>query len=143
MQELFLWNTEIQKISLKEIKKAYSLFLFFPFAYTANCIKEVCFFNPEEYPHIEILGISVDSPFCLKHFKEYSSVRINLYSDYNKTVSRYFHCLEENFLDFRAVSKRAAVCVDSNLNIIYSEILTSAKEQIDFSKLEFFLKELS
>lgn len=143
MQELFLWNTENKKIYLKEIQKSYSLFLFFPFAYTGTCTKEVCFFNPEDYPSIEILGISVDSPFCLKYFKEHSSVRIHLYSDYNRSISRYFNCLESNFLDFHNVSKRAAVCVDSNFTIIYSEILTNAKEQLNFSKLECFLKELS
>jgi len=142
MQELFLWNTEVQKVYLKDFKKDYAVLLFFPFAYTSNCIKEVCYFNPQDYPKVDFYGISVDSPFCLKNFKEHSEVKIHLYSDFNRNVSHYFSCLEENFLGFKNVCKRAAVCIDKNFDIVYSEILENGQKQLNFTSLESFLNEL-
>ena len=50
------------------------ILLFFPFAFTGVCTKEMCMMRDDiaNYQNLnaEILGISVDSPFTLAKFKE-------------------------------------------------------------------------
>ena len=62
------------------------LIAFFPGAYTGVCDDELCTldeFRDLEDLNVEILGITVDSPFVLKNWKKQTNTNITLLSDFN------------------------------------------------------------
>jgi glutaredoxin-dependent peroxiredoxin len=86
-----LVNTGKQEVTLSQYRGKNVLLLFFPFAFTGTCTEELCSVrdNIGDYEGVnaEVIGISVDSPFALKKFKEEYNYNFPLISDFNKIVS--------------------------------------------------------
>ena len=85
----------------------------------------------------QILAVSVDSLFTLEKFKQEQNYNFPLLSDFNKTVSRAYGSLYEDFvLDMKGVSKRSAFVIDKEGTIRYAEVLESAGDIPDFSAVK-------
>jgi len=130
-------NTERKKISLSEYRGKNIILLFFPFAFTSVCTKELCMMRDDisKYSALnaEIFAISVDSPHSLKKFKEEQNLPFQLLTDFNKNISSSYGCLYEEFhLGLKGVSKRSAFVIDKNGIIRYEEILENAGEIPNF-----------
>src|SRR5882672_10859688 len=86
-----LFNTEKKEISLSEQKGKNVVLLFFPLAFTSTCTAELCAIrdNYAMYNGLNatVFGISGDSLFSLKKFKEEQNLNFDLLSDFNKDVS--------------------------------------------------------
>jgi peroxiredoxin len=71
-----LLNEELKPVRLSEVLREGRpvVLLFFPGAFTSVCTKELCTFRDKmallNKANAAVLGISVDSPFALKAFKE-------------------------------------------------------------------------
>ena len=132
-----LYDTEKKKISLSDYKGKSVLLLFFPQAFTSVCTEELCSVRDDigRYSNItsQVIGISVDSVFTLKKFKEDKHYNFPLLSDFNKDVSAAYGSLYENWiLDMKGVSKRAVFIIDKAGIIRYTNVLESANEMPDF-----------
>ena len=132
-----LYDTEKKKISLSDFKGKSVLLLFFPQAFTSVCTEELCSVRDDigRYSNItsQVIGISVDSVFTLKKFKEDKHYNFPLLSDFNKDVSAAYGSLYENWiLDMKGVSKRAVFIIDKAGIIRYTNVLESANEMPDF-----------
>lgn len=144
-----LFNTDKQEVTLSQYKGQKNvLVLFFPFAFTGTCTKELCGVRDDiaRYSKInaEVLAISVDSPFTLIRYKEDQALPFQLLSDFNKEASKAFGCLYETFaLNTHGVSKRSAFVIDKEGVIRYSEILENAGEIPDFTKINATLESLN
>ncbi|MBK9271052.1 MAG: redoxin domain-containing protein [Saprospiraceae bacterium] len=141
-------NTDRKMISLSDYKGRNVLLLFFPFAFTGVCTKELCMMRDDmaRYSDLnaEIFGISVDSPHALKKFKEEQSLPFQLLSDFNKNISASYGCLYEEFhLGLKGVSKRSAFVIDKNGIIRYEEILENAGELPNFVQINQTLQSLT
>src|SRR6478735_7379329 len=92
--DLKLFNTEKKEISLQDLKGKNVLLLFFPFAFTSTCTTELCNIrdNIKQYEtkNATVLGISTDSLFTLKKFKEEQKLNFDLLSRYNKEISETY-----------------------------------------------------
>lgn len=142
-----LHNTEKQKITLSELKGKNVLLLFFPLAFTSTCTAELCATRDDiafyGSMNATVLGISVDSPFSLKKFREEQNINFDLLSDFNKDVSKAYNTLYETFiLDMHGVSKRSAFVIDKEGIIRYAEILEKASEIPNFEAIQACLKSL-
>lgn len=142
-----LYDTEKKLTSLADFKGKKVLILFFPMAFTSVCTAELCSMRDSLAVYnglnAEILGISVDSPFTLKKFKEENGLNFSLLSDFNKEVSPAYGAFYETFaLDLKGVSKRAAFVVDGNGNIQYAEVKESAGDLPDFEKIKEVLAKI-
>ena len=97
-----LFDTEKNKITLSGLKGKNILLLFFPQAFTGICTKELCAIRDDiaRYNNsgATVFGISVDSPFTLKKFKEDQSYNFSLLSDFNKEVSAMYGSIYEEFI---------------------------------------------
>src|SRR5688572_18429655 len=86
-----LYNTDRVKVKLSDLKGKNVLLLFFPVAFTSTCTKELCAIRDDigRYSNVnaEVLGISIDSVFTLKKYKEEQNYNFPLLSDFNKEVS--------------------------------------------------------
>jgi peroxiredoxin len=122
------------------------LLLFFPFAFTGTCTKELCQMRDDiaSYTGLNaaVFGISVDSRFTLAKYKEEQRLNFPLLSDFNKVVSGLYGSLYEDFLGMKGVSKRSAFLIDGEGIIRYSEVLENASEIPDFKKIRETLEAL-
>ncbi len=142
-----LFNTEKKEVSLKELKGRNVLLLFFPLAFTGTCTRELCSVrdNLADFNALStaVFGISVDSLFSLKKFKEEQQLNFDLLSDFNKEVSKAYDCLYEEFINgMLGVSKRSAYIINKEGIIVYSEVLENAGELPDFEAINTKLQSL-
>ena len=143
-----LFNTEKQEISLKDQRGKNVLLLFFPLAFTGTCTKELCSVRDSlsDYNSMNatVFGISVDSLFSLKKFKEEQNLNFDLLSDFNKEASKAYDCLYPEFINgMKGVSKRSAYIIDKDGIIRYSEVLEKASDLPNFDAIRSKLKSLS
>lgn len=142
-----LYNTEKQEIHLAEQQGKNVVLLFFPFAFTGTCTAELCNIrdNFAMYNSLNavVYGISVDSPFALKKFKEEQKLNFDLLSDFNKTVSTAYDCLYPVFsVGLQGVSKRSAFIIDKTGHLKYTEVLENASEQPNYGAIQACLEKL-
>lgn len=143
-----LFDADKNKVTLSEYRGKKVLILFFPLAFSSVCTAELCNIrdNISSYndANAMVLGISVDSVFVLKKFKEEQHLNFPLLSDFNKEASKAFDVLYETFpaFDMHGVSKRSAFVIDKEGIIKYAEVCASPGDQPDFTAIQQVLKAL-
>lgn len=142
-----LRDTEKNKVTLSELKGKNVVLLFFPLAFTGVCTKELCSVrdNMALYNNTNavVFGLSVDSLYSLKKFKEEQNLNFELLSDFNKEVSTAYSSLYETFSnDMKGVSKRSAFVMDKDGIVRYAEVLENAGEVPDFNAIQQTLEGL-
>src|ERR1035437_1859794 len=136
-----LYNSEKESVSLSDLRGKNVLLLFFPFAFTSTCTKELCFVRDNiaiyNKANALVFGISVDSPYTLAKYKQEQQLNFPLLSDFNKEVSAAYNTLYPTFsLGMKGVSKRSAFVIDKNGSIQHFEILENAGEVPNFTRSE-------
>ena len=138
-------------VKLSDFRGKNVVVLFFPMAFTGVCTNELCSVSGglELYSKLnaQILGVSVDSPFTLEIFAQQNKLAFPLLSDFNKEASAAYGALYDNFVpgvwDLQGVSKRSAFVVDKDGVVRYAEVLESAGDLPNFTKIEETLKSLN
>jgi glutaredoxin-dependent peroxiredoxin len=143
-----LFDTERKKVSLADFKGKNVLILFYPQAFSSTCTAELCTVRDDiaryNNANAEVLGISVDSVFTLKRYKEEQGYNFPLLSDFNKEVSAAYDSLYENWiLEMKGVSKRSAFIVDKEGIIQYVELVETKDGVPDFEAINQKLKSLN
>lgn len=140
--------TDKSLVKLSEYRGKNVVILFFPFAFTGVCTKELCYMRDSlaQYENLDaqILAISVDSPYTLAKWKEEQQFNFPLLSDFNKTVSKKYDTIYKEFaLGLKGVSKRSAFVVDKEGTLRFVEVLENAGELPDFDAIESVLKNIN
>jgi peroxiredoxin len=143
-----LYNTEKNKVTLSDFRGKNMLLLFFPQAFTSTCTKELCNvrddINRYNNTNAQVIGISVDSVFTLKKYKEVEQYNFPLLSDFNKEVSALYGTLYTDWiLEMKGVSKRSAFIIDVTGKISYAEVLENAGDIPDFEAINEILDNLA
>lgn len=146
--ELSLRDTDKNVVKLSELAGRNVVLLFFPLAFTGVCTKELCSVrdNIAMYNGLnaEVFGISVDSIYSLRKFKEEQNLNFRLLSDFNKEASTNYGTIYETFSnDMKGVSKRSAFVIDKEGVVRYAEVLENAGEIPDFNAIQDCLKSLN
>lgn len=133
-----LFNTERQKIDLNTFSGKKIILFFFPAAWTGTCTNEMCSIRDDFsfYSGLEttVFGISVDSPFALKRFKEDQKLGFELLSDFNKEVIRAYGIYREEFVcEMHGVAERSIFIIGSDGTIQYKEVLEKPGNLPDFA----------
>jgi glutaredoxin-dependent peroxiredoxin len=142
-----LYDTEKKQVALSAQQGKNVVLLFFPLAFTSTCTKELCSVrdNISFYNNVnaEVYGISVDSLYTLKKYKEEQNLNFTLLSDFNKEVSTAYGSIYEMFSNnMRGVSKRSAFVIDKQGVVKYAEVLENAGEVPDFTAIRQTLEGL-
>ncbi len=144
-----LFDQDAQQVSLNQFKGKKIVLLFFPFANTSVCTKEMCTFRDElkEYESLDaqVIGISVDSPFALKLFKEKNNYQFPLLSDFNKVVCNQYGTLGvfvPGKYDYQGVSKRSVFVLDRDGIIQYIEILDNPGNEPNYNAIKETLERI-
>ncbi len=143
-----LFDSERNKVSLADFKGKNVLILFYPQAFSSTCTEELCTVRDDiaryNNANAQVLGISVDSIFTLKRYRDEQGYNFPLLSDFNKEVSAAYDSLYENWIfDMKGVSKRSAFIVDKEGLIQYAELVETKDAVPDFAAINQRLTELN
>ena len=143
-----LRNSDKGEVSLNDYRGKNVVILFFPLAFTGVCTTELCSMRDDigtyEKLDAEVLAVSVDSLFTLEQFKNANKFNFQMLSDFNKSVSRAYGALYEDFvLDMKGVSKRSAFVIDKEGVVRYAEVLESAGDLPNFEAVQKTLSSLN
>lgn len=133
-------DTEKNPFTNETIAGKNTLLLFFPYAFTSTCTKELCGVRDDisryNSLHIDVVGISVDSLFTLAKYKEEQGLNFKLASDFNKEMCGVFGTQYVEFIaGMKGAAKRSAFLIDSEGIIRYAEVLENASEIPDFNAI--------
>jgi len=136
-----------EKVALDDFHGQNVVLVFFPLAFSSVCTAELCQMRDElaQYKDLEaaVLGISVDSLYALRAFRDAQQYNFPLLSDFNKETSRSYGALHEDFgLEMKGVSKRSVFVVDKDGVIRHAEILDNPGEMPNFDKVKEILAQL-
>lgn len=135
----------LKEITLSEqFENGKTVLLFFPFAFTGVCQKELCSVTEglSDYEDLgaQVFGISVDSPFAQEAFAKANSIKVPLLSDFNKEVAGAYDVLYGDLLGFEGVAKRSAFVIDEKGTIRYSWSSDDPHDLPDFEAVKSALK---
>lgn len=142
-----LKNTNMEDVSLSSFRgKKNVLLLFVPLAFTGVCTNELCSVrdNLNHYANLnaEVIGISVDSPFAQKQWKEKEQLNFTLLSDFNREVVKAYDAQYASLLGLQGVAKRSAFVIDKEGKVRYAEVLEEARNLPNFDKIQEALHSL-
>jgi peroxiredoxin len=142
-----LKNTDNQEVALSSLRGQKNVVLLFvPFAFTGVCTSELCSVRDSlgQYASLnaEVFGISVDSPFAQKQWKEKEQLNFTLLSDFNRQVNKAYGAQFDNLNGFEGVSKRAAFVIDKAGQVQYAEVLESPRDLPNFDNIQATLRRL-
>ncbi len=126
--------------------KRNTLLLFYPLAFTSVCTQEMCDIssglNAYSSLNADVVGISVDSPFAQEAWAQKEKIGITLASDLNKKTAEAYGTLLADLLGLGSVSARAAIVIDKQGVVQYSEQTPSPKELPNFKAIKETLAKL-
>ena len=143
-----LRSSDKSLVKLSEQRGQNVVLLFFPFAFTGVCTKELCQMRDSiaDYEKLDarILAVSVDSPYSLAKWKAEQGFNFPLLSDFNKTVSKKYDTIYKEFgMGLKGVSKRSAFVIDKQGIVRYAEVLENAGEIPDFNAVKQTLESIN
>jgi peroxiredoxin len=116
--EFKLFDTERKERSLSEFLTRKTILAFYPGAFTGVCTKEWCALRDSmtnfNNMNVQVVGISVDSPFANKAFADANKLTFPLLSDNSREVSHKYCGVHEDFAGVKGytTSKRAVYILD-------------------------------
>ncbi|MBK8584033.1 MAG: peroxiredoxin [Bacteroidetes bacterium] len=125
-----LLDTEKNEVTLEQFKGKNLVIFFFPMAWTGGCTKEMCAIQEDYNGYSElnanVIGISIDTFFALKHFAADNKITYPLLSDFNKETIKAYDVVHHEFaFGYKDVAKRSTFVLDTEGTIRFIEILFS------------------
>jgi glutaredoxin-dependent peroxiredoxin len=126
--------------------KKNTVLLFFPAAFTGVCTQEMCDIsaglNGYSGLNADVIAISVDTPFAQEAWAQKEKIAITLASDLNKEVTKKYDVLFPMLAGVGDTAARAAIVVDKNGVVQYSEQTPTPKDLPNFTKVKETLGKL-
>ncbi|WP_455282414.1 peroxiredoxin [[Eubacterium] cellulosolvens] len=122
-----LTDINLKKISLTDFENKVVL-AFYPGAFTSVCTKEMCAFRDSltklNDMKTQVIGISVNDPFCNKAFSEINGLNFTLLSDYSREVVKIYGVAVEDFAGLKGytAAKRSIFIIDDKGIVRYKWI---------------------
>src|SRR5580765_1449454 len=105
--------------------KKNTVLLFFPAAFTSVCTTEMCQMSGslDGYSGLNasVIAVSVDTPFAQEAWAQKEKINVTLASDLNKETTKKYDVLFPMLADIGDTSARAAIVIDKNGVVQYSE----------------------
>jgi peroxiredoxin len=131
-----LIDDDRQPVTLSELRGAPVVLAFFPAAFSSVCQKELCTFRDSmarlNAAKARVFGVSVDTFFALKAFRDQQQLTFPLLSDFNKEVIRSYGVFNENMIGLKGIAKRAVFVIDKNGVVRYREVLDDARNEPNY-----------
>jgi peroxiredoxin len=126
-------------VTLSQLKGRPVVLAFFPGAFSATCTDELCTLRDAlgQFSRVNahVLGISVDTFFALKAFRDQQGYPFPLLSDFNKEVIRLYGVFNEDMIGLKGIAKRAVFVLDADGVVRYREVLEDARNLPAYQQL--------
>jgi peroxiredoxin len=140
--EFALPDADQKTRSLAELtKRGPVVLVFFPFAFSGVCDKEMCTFRDGfgslQGAGAQLVGISVDSSYSLKAFAQTYNLPFLLLSDFNKKIAKLYGVLQDSWvgLGYKGVAKRAVMVVDQQKKLRYRWVTDVPSEEPPYAEV--------
>ena len=134
-----LMDQDRQPVSLGAQKGKPVVLAFFPAAFSSVCTKELCTFRDSmarlNDAKATVLGISVDTFFALKAFRDAQQLTFPLLSDFNKEVVARYGVVNPDMIGLHGIAKRAVFVIDGDGTVLHREVLEDARNEPDYGKV--------
>ncbi len=137
-----LFDSDRKERSLSEFLGKKTLLAFYPGAFTGACTNEMCTFRDSlaelEKLNVQIVGISVDSPFANKGFKDANRLTFPLLSDFTRNTSSAYVGLYDGFggIPGYTAARRAVIILDEKGVITYLWATDSPGTEPDYAEVK-------
>lgn len=117
-------------VTLEDLRGQISVLVFYPLDFSPVCTDQLNIYDEVldelERQGVELYGISVDSAFCHKAFREHLGIRIRLLADFEPkgAVARAY----DVYADRRGHSRRALVMIGADLTVLWAHESTTPLE---------------
>jgi len=134
-----LIDTEKKPVKISDFKGKTTVLLFFPGAFTGTCTKEMCAFRDgmSRYNSLNanVVGISVDSPFALKGFKNANNLDFALLSDFSRNAVNSFDVPLKDFsgLTGYTAAKRSVFVLDKDQQVRFKWVSDNPGVEPDYA----------
>jgi glutaredoxin-dependent peroxiredoxin len=134
-----LTDQDRQPVTLSQQRGRPVVLVFFPGAFSSVCTTELCTLRDAlghfNRANAQVLGISVDTFFALKAFRDQQGLTFPLLSDFNKEVIREYGVFNEDMIGLKGIAKRAVFVLDKEGVVRYREVLEDARQEPDYQKI--------
>ncbi len=134
-----LINDDRQPVTLSAQRGRPVVLAFFPAAFSSVCAKELCTFRDGlarlNRANAQVFGISVDTFFALKAFRDHEKLTFPLLSDFNKQAIRDYGVFNEDMIGLKGIAKRAVFVLDKTGVVRHREVLDDARNEPDYEKV--------
>ena len=134
-----LTDQDRHPVTLSTLRGRPVVLAFFPAAFSSVCAKELCTFRDtlarlNDTP-AQVYGISVDTFFALKAFRDSQKLTFPLLSDFNKQVIRDYEVFNEDMIGLKGIAKRAVFVLDREGVVRHREVLDDARNEPDYERV--------
>ena len=134
-----LTSDEGKPVTLSQNLDSNVVLVFFPAAFSSVCTKELCTFR-DQMPRLnaanaKVFGISVDTFFALKAFREQHQLTFPLLSDFNKEVIEQYGVYNPDMIGLKGISRRAAFVIDKEGTVRHAEVLMDARNEPNYDQV--------
>ncbi len=123
----------------EHIGKDKVILLFFPLAFSPVCTTEMCHFRDDwgrwESLGGKVFGISVDSPFVTKKFRDEQKIPFPILSDFNKEIAARYGVLHEDLKGLKGIAKRSAFVIGRDGKVVYDWVTEDPTVQVPFDEV--------
>ena len=137
-----LLDLERKPVNLKSYEGKKTIIAFFQAAFTGGCTEELCTFQNDldEFNNlnVNVVGISVDTPFALGGWAEANNIKFDLLSDYKKECIELFDVVFHGLAGMEGYvsSNRAVFIADESGEIVYKWIAENPGVLPDFEEIK-------
>ena len=83
----------------------------------------------------KVFGISVDTFFALKAFREQQQLTFPLLSDFNKEVIQQYGTYNPDMIGLKGISRRAVFVLDKEAVVRHAEVLMDARNEPNYDQV--------
>src|SRR2546430_3169155 len=142
-----LMSDDRQPVTLSALRGRPVVLAFFPAAFSSVCTNELCTFRDSlaqlNRANAQVFGISVDTFFTLKAFRDAEKLSFPLLSDFNKQTIRDYGVFNEDMIGLKGIAKRAVFVLDKDGVVRHREVLDDARNEPNYQKVFDTLAALS
>jgi peroxiredoxin len=131
-----LVDQDRQPVTLSAERGRPVVLLFFPGAFSSTCTTELCTFRDRmsalNSVSAQVYGISVDTFFTLKAFRDAEGLTFPLLSDFNKEVIKLYDVENPDMIGLKGIAKRAVFVLDDKGVVRHREVLEDARNEPNY-----------
>lgn len=134
-----LVDQDRQPVTLSGLRGKPVVLAFFPAAFSSVCTTEMCTFRDSmarlNSAQAQVLGISVDTFFALKAFRDSQQLTFPLLSDFNKETIQQYGVVNPDMIGLKGIAKRAVFVLDANGVVRHREVLEDARNEPNYDAI--------